>query len=41
MHELLEADAYCTSKACYETASDPEIHMLDSKNILKKLGLNK
>ena len=27
-------DAPSTSKACYETASGPEIHMLDTENIL-------
>ena len=34
MHKLLEADAPSMSKTCYETASGPEIHMLDTENIL-------
>ena len=34
MCKLLEADTSSMSKACYETASGPEIHMLDTENIL-------
>ena len=33
MHELLEVDTPSMSKACNETASGPESHMLDPENI--------